>query len=281
MPRVLALAPALLLAAAALAKPLPPDHPDHANHYQSGAITSNDVTLTSPVAWARQAQGKVKIKFDNDSTRWLLVHKNGIEFTTGGNTFQPTPIDDRYEVVRPNDEGAHTFVFADEANHALHGDTMSLGVIGAFLATEPKPVNAPDTYLPARSDGVEEGGFTCRIKGKVTQSTDKLLAKYECTFYAQPGTIGFVDAAGLRVSIDAGEFANEAGGQVELMMPGQTRTIKLLVTSIQPRPHGVDMQFTELPVKWDTALFTSTLERLEMEPWAFELDPATTAAKND
>ena len=273
---------ALLLGSVALAGPIPEDSPDHAYHYASSPLTAGAVTLTATTAWARQAELKLKVAIDNaDPDAWLMLRRDGITVTSGDRPHKPITQDNQYEIIRPTDHGAYQFVIPDPLL-TMHHKEMSVAVTGASSVAYPAtPIEAADGTLPVRSAKFNAGPFECVVKGKIKQSTDLTNATWRCLYRGKPGMIGFADEALLRVAIPAGEFGNESTGKVEPLRPGDGVNINLKITVIQPKPHGVDMQKSELTVKWDKVFSESPMVPVAFEPWAFTLDEALTAEKNN
>ena len=271
----------LLLLVPLASSEIPQDSPEHANHYKSEPVSSGDVTASASSAWARQQEAKLRVKFANGSDDYLLSRKDGARSTMGSGEHQSSN-KTAYEVIDPEDDGSHTYVFKDESGQ-LHEQAMTARLDGIYLApTDGPPVEAEPFTLPLSANEVEAGGFTCRSKGKIKQETQETKAKFECTFDGEDGTVGLVESQSISVAIPDGQaFANESGKEAKLLLPGEKTSFEVKTTVIKPKPHGVDMQFTKLTLLWNDALRAITAEPVELEDWAFTLDEALTAEKNE
>lgn len=269
-----------LLVLSAFAKEIPESSEDHAYHFRGAPLSVDGVTFTAPTAWARQRELTFKVAIENTTTDWVLLRKDGLSYLAGGGSF--TPKDNRkFEVVKPNGKGAHTFGIADDLGR-LHHREMAVQLREAYrVDPNGRVLSTAQTSLPAQARSFTVGGFTCELAGKVTQETDKTAAKYDCLYNAEPGTVGIVHESALTFRIPSGAtFANEESGKRELVLPGEKVAIKLKVTTIQPTPHGVDMQKSVLTVDWTGVFAEAALAPIALPAWAFSLDEALTAEKN-
>jgi hypothetical protein len=275
---------ALLLAA--LLFPLataetPADSPDHANHFQADPVQAGDITATAKSAWGRQQEAKLKVAFTNGTDQFLVVPKDGARIVVDG-AEHAAANREGLKIIDPTSEATHTFTFADPGG-TLHGDSLVARLEGIGLANTEgaATVEAEPFTLPLRINKIEAGGFVCSAKGKVKQTTDNTSAKFECTYQGAPGTVGLLDSEAITVVIpDGGSFANEAGKPTQLLLPGDKLSFEVQNTVIQPKVHGVDMQFTELTLQWNDALESVELQPVEFPDWQFTLDAALTAEKN-
>ena len=257
-----------------------PDSPDHANHFQAEPITASGITVSASSAFARQQEAKLKLKLANATDHFVLVQKNGARIAMDSGEFVATNREG-VKVIDPASDGGHTFVFADTGGQ-LHQSGMTLRIEGVSLVTtKVPPVEAAPFTLPLTTNKVEAGGFSCVPKGKVKQATDQTSAKFECTYLGAAGTVGLIRSDAITVAIpDGKDFANEAGEPIKLLLPGESETIEVKTTVIQPKPHGVDMQFTELTLLWNDALLSVELQPVTFPDWTFTLDVALTDEKN-
>ena len=271
-----------LLVVSSFAGPVPEDSPDHAYHYRTDGVSAHGVNALAPTAWARQGELKLKVKLNNTTGNYVLFRKDGIEVSSGGNTFLPPQKADKYTTVQPHAEGAQGFKIVDEGG-TLHHKEMSVKLTGVFMVDAAvAPVQTTPSFLPARSKSFDAGPFACTLRGKPKQETDNTTAKYRCQFKGGAGEVGLVDPRKMQMALpDGKEFANEWGKETLVVFPGQHVDIAIKNTVIQPRPHGFDMQKTELTVKWEGVFQASKLEELSFPTWDFTLDEALTAAKND
>jgi hypothetical protein len=270
----------LMLGVLAFAKEIPESSPDHAYHYQGAPVSVDGVTFTAPVAWARQAELTFKVAIENTTTDWVLLRKDGLSYLAGGGAFAPKD-NRRFEIVKPNGKGAHTFGIADELGR-MHHREMAIRLREAWRVDPTgTALSTPPTSLPATARSFTVGGFSCELSGKVTQETDKTAAKYECIYNAAPGTVGIVHESAAQFKTATGlTFANEEGGKRDLVLPGDKVGIKLKVTAIQPGPHGVDMQKSVLTVDWTGVFAEAPLRPIAVPEWTFTLNEALTAEKN-
>ncbi len=186
MSRALAVATLLTLSASA---EVAPDSPDHANHFQSEPAVSGDVTATAVAAWARQAEAKLRVKFDKGTDDYLLVAKNGARISMESGEFAAKG-KDVPQVIDPVGNGTQTFVFVDPEG-GLHTEGMTARLDGVWLArTDAPSVEAEPFSLPLNQAEISAGGFECHTKGKVKQETQEAKAKFECTYQGAPGTVG-------------------------------------------------------------------------------------------
>lgn len=164
----------------------------------------------------------------------------------------------------------------------MHQQALRFRVDGAFLvSTDGAPSEPPELTLPANMKSFEAGSFSCALKGKVTQKTDKLTAAFKCTYRGKKGTVGVIDEGALKVTTpDDQVFANEVKAGFTFLHPGDEATISVKNTVIQPRAHGYDMQFTTLGLDMSQVFREAEMRPVELPALEYTLDQARTDEAN-
>ena len=274
----------LLALALALVQPAvagtPEDDPAHAYHFEDGTYTAGDIAIELKDPWVRQAEGKVRLVMRNGSSDYFVYHYDGLAWVAGGKAHAASGAG-KHKVVGPGDDDGHTFTF-ESPQMSLHDRDSALKITGFHMLDDQSPVqSAPDMAVPVAKPRFKAGSFVCETKGKVKRKTDLFFTKIDCTYNGQPGTAGLVTSDQVQVLImDGTAFVNEDGDGPQVVLPGESVTFGVKNTVIQPRPHGVDMQFDPLTIRFGSTFREGKLVPVQAEPHALTFHPGRTAEKN-
>lgn len=272
---------AALLVMPADAGPRKETHKKHVFWYQDTEHTEGKLTFFFQDPFAGAEDGKVRVQTTNGSGDYVLVAHDGLEWAVNGKTFTPDGKSGRYDFVPPMGDKKQTFGFPLQGAE-FHGRDPQLTLTGIWTLSSEAPVQAaPDFELPVAQPEFTAGDFRCKQMGDATLKTDKATFALECMFTGEKGTAGIVNSnAATFVIADGSEFANEAGSDAEVVMPGDTVKLKFKNTVIQPRPHGVDMQFDKFGVTFGDTFRQGPLEQVAVGAVTLPVDDTRTAENN-
>ena len=272
---------AALLVMPADAGPRKETHKKHVFWYQDTEHQADKLTFFFEDPFAGHEEGKVRVQTTNGTGDFVLVAHDGLTWDVNGKTFTPDGKAGRYDFIAPMGEKKQTFAFPLRGAD-FHGRDPQLTLTGVWTLSAEAPVQtAPDFQLPVAKPDFTVGDFRCKQVGDATLKTDKASFAIECLFTGEPGTAGIVkSSAATFVIADGSEFSNEAGSDADIVMPGDSVKLKFKNTVIQPRPHGVDMQFDTFAVTFGDTFRQGALVKVAVEPVTLAVDATRTAENN-
>lgn len=247
--------------------------PKHINVYNdSPKIETDEYIITIEDVVSNVKYAKFKIKITNKTSDYLLFKGEECLYVADATTIKAQ---EKPAFIDPFSSKSKVIEF--KGTEGLHLDKFNVEIKGLFRITVGENIfSAPDFQLPPSSKDFNSGQFVCTLL-KTEQETQSTWARFSCKYNGQK--IGFINPAKCVIKLpDGKEFAStNLKSKSEMMLPGEESKF---IADFQIPAKTADMQFTTMNIVWKETFSESTAKPLANQKASFEIDAASTAARN-